>query len=106
MVMKRTEVTDCRNLPFDLATVYAVLVDFAKYPRWWPSELRLRVLQTTTELVGSRFEVRPQGGSFICQVTQVIPEKEMLIRYVEGFHRGTGLWLIKPQGDGTRLCYQ
>jgi uncharacterized protein YndB with AHSA1/START domain len=104
--MKRTQVTDCRTLPFDRATVYATLVDFANYPRWWPPELRLRVLQTTPALLGSQFEVRPRGGSFICEVAQVIPEQELLIRYADGLHRGTGRWTFERQGNRTRLCYQ
>lgn len=93
-------------MPFDLASVYAALVDFENYPGWWPAELRLRVLQTTPVLVGSRFEVRPRGGSFTCEVAQVTPEKEILIRYIDGLHRGTGLWTLEQQGDGARLCYQ
>src|ERR1700677_2400978 len=103
--MKRTQVTDCRTLPFDLAAVHAAMVDFDNYPKWWPAEFRLRVLQTTTILVGSRFEVRPRGGSFICEVSQVIPEKEIHIQY-EGLHRGTGIWTFERHGEGTRLCYQ
>jgi uncharacterized protein YndB with AHSA1/START domain len=75
--MKRTQATDCRTLPFDLATVYAALVDFANYPRWWPPELRLRAPQTTPAPARSQFEVRPRGGSFICEVAQVIPEKDL-----------------------------
>ena len=31
--MKRTQVTDCRTLPFDLASVHAALVDFDNYPQ-------------------------------------------------------------------------
>src|ERR1043166_9090569 len=104
--MRRIQTTDCRTLPFDLAAVFAALVDFENYPRWWPAELRLRVLRTTTELVGSRFEVRPRGGSFVCEVAQVIPEKEMLIHYVDGLHRGTGLCTFKRQGERTKVCYR
>ena len=103
--MKRTQVTDCRTLSFGLAAVYSAMVDFENYPKWWPTELRLRLLQTTTILMGSRFEVRPRGGSFICEVSQVVPEKEFQIQY-EGLHRGTGIWTFERQGEGTRLCYQ
>ncbi len=69
-------------------------------------DVRVWVLQTTTEVVGTHFAVRPRGGSFICEVAQVIPEKELLIRYVDGLHLGTGLWTFERQGDRTTLCYK
>jgi uncharacterized protein YndB with AHSA1/START domain len=106
LLMKPTQVTDCRSMPFDLATVFGALVDFDNYPKWWPPELRLRVLKTTTKLVGSRFEVRPRGGSFVCEVARVVSEKEILIRYAEGLHRGTGRWTFERQDGGTGLSYQ
>ena len=39
-------------------------------------------------------------------MAQVIPEKEILIQYVDGLHCGTGLWAFERQGDKTRLCYK
>jgi hypothetical protein len=72
---------------------------------WWPDELRLRVLRVTPELVSSRFEIRPRGASFVCEVGRVDPSREMLIRYVKGAHRGTGLWTLEAVEGGTRACY-
>jgi len=37
----------------------------------------------------SRIEVRRRGGWFVCEVGHVIPDRENLIRYAEGVHRGT-----------------
>jgi uncharacterized protein YndB with AHSA1/START domain len=104
--VKRIQANDCRTLPFDVTTVYAALIDFENYPKWWPADLRLRVLATTVDLVGSRFEVRPTGGSFVCEVAQAVTEKELVIQYVDGLHRGTGIWTLERTPDGTRLCYQ
>jgi uncharacterized protein YndB with AHSA1/START domain len=104
--MRRTQATDCRILPFDVAEVYAALLDCESYPRWWPAPLRVRVLKSTLDRVGSRIEVRPRGGSFTCEVSRIIPNKEILIGYVEGVHRGTGRWTFERLAEGTRACYQ
>ncbi len=104
--MRRTQVTDCRVFSFDAACVFAALIDFESYPKWWPGELRLKVLSITTDLVGSRFEVRPRGGSFVCEVVTLDDPRELQIRYVDGLHRGTGLWTLRPHEHGTQVCYQ
>jgi putative intracellular protease/amidase len=51
-----------------VAEVYAALLDFDSYPRWWPAQLRVRVLKVTPARVGSRIEIRPRGGQFICEI--------------------------------------
>ena len=93
-------------MPFDVAEVYAALLDCDRYPRWWPAQLRVRVLNSTPDRVGSRIEIRPRGGWFTCEVRQVVPDKEILIEYVEGVHRGTGRWTFERLAGGTRACYQ
>ena len=104
--MRRTQVMDCRVFSFDAACVYAALIDFGSYPKWWPSELRLKVLRVTNDLTGSRFEMRPRGGSFVCDVVALDDQRELQIRYVDGLHRGTGLWTLRPHKHGTLVCYQ
>lgn len=104
--MRRTQVTDCRVFSFDAACVYAALIDFGSYPKWWPSELRLKVLSVTADFKGSRFEVRPRGGSFVCEVVALDDQRELQIRYIDGLHRGTGLWTLRPHKHGTQVCYQ
>ena len=104
--MRRTQATDCRTLPFDLDVVFAAVLDCENYPRWWPAQLRVRVLKATQNVVGSRIEIRPRGGRFVCEIGQVVPAREILIEYVEGVHRGTGRWTFEKLAEGTRACYQ
>lgn len=104
--MRRTQAADCCMLPFDVAEVYAALLDYESYPHWWPAQLRVRVLKSTPGGVGSRIEVRPRGGWFTCEVSRIVPDKEILIQYVEGVHRGTGHWTFEKRAEGTRACYQ
>ncbi len=103
--MRNTRVTDCRTVPRSPERVWDALTDFARYPAWWPASLRVRVLRVSPGLVGSRFEVRPWGSRFVCEVGAVVPGREMVVRYVEGAHRGTGVWTLRPDGAGTRVCY-
>ena len=103
--MRRNQATDCRTLPFDVAEVYAAFLDFDGYPRWWPGQLRVRVLKVTPDRAGSRIEIRPRGGRFNCEIGQAIPDREILIEYVEGVHRGTGRWTFERLAEGTRACY-
>ncbi len=104
--MRRTRATDCRTLSFDLDVVFAAVLDCENYPRWWPANLRVRVLQLTPNAVGSRIEIRPRGSRFICEIAQIVPNREILIEYVEGVHRGTGRWTFEKLAEGTYACYR
>jgi ribosome-associated toxin RatA of RatAB toxin-antitoxin module len=104
--MKPIRANDCRTVPFNVAEVFQAVLDFSSYARWWPPQLRMRVLRMTPDFVGSQVEVRPRGGRFVCEITQVIPEREIGIRYVDGLHRGIGTWSFDQQSQGTRICYQ
>lgn len=64
------------------------------------------MLQLTPDAVRSRIEIRPRGGRFICEIAQVVPNKEILIEYVEGIHWGTGRGTFEKLADGTHVCYQ
>jgi uncharacterized protein YndB with AHSA1/START domain len=103
--MRRTKADDSRTLPFPPERVWTVLADFASYTLWWPAEVRLRVLDVTPGLVGSRFEVRPLGGSFACEVESCRPGRQMVVAYVEGVHRGKGVWNLEATEGGTLVRY-
>jgi hypothetical protein len=64
------------------------------------------VLKTTQDAVGSRIEIRPRGGRFICEIAEVVPNREIRIEYVEGVHRGTGCWTFEKRTEDIRACYQ
>ena len=104
--MRRTQATDCRMFPFDMAVVFGALLDCENYPRWWPAGLRVRVLRLTQDAVGSRIEIRPRGGRFVCAIARIVPEREIEIEYVAGVHRGTGRWTFEKLAGGTRARYQ
>jgi uncharacterized protein YndB with AHSA1/START domain len=104
--MRRTRATDCRTLPCAVGAVYGALLDCESYPLWWPAHLRVRVVKATPERLGSRIEIRPRGGRFVCEIAQAVADQEIVIRYVEGVHLGTGRWSFENVPEGVRACYE
>lgn len=104
--MRRIQVTDCRTLAFPPAQVFAAVADLENYPRWWPAELKVRLLTLTSEGIGSRLEVHPHHSLLVCEVTRIVANTEIQIQYVEGVQRGTGVWTVEPNDEGTRLGYR
>jgi hypothetical protein len=43
---------------------------------------------------------------FTCEARQVTPDREILICYVGGAHRGTGRWTFEKLTEGTRASYR
>ena len=86
--------------------VQQVLTDLEHYPEWWPSQLRIRVLRTTPDFIGSQIEVRPMGGRFTCEVVGIEQDRVIHIGYVDGLHRGIGVWTFETVGDGTTVSYR
>lgn len=103
--MKRTKVTDSQEFAFPSDQIFRLLVDFSRYPEWWPKELKVEVLKVSPSWVGSRIKIQPYGSWFVCEVISLIPNQEMLMHYVDGLHRGTGLWKLEEIPIGTRLNY-
>jgi ribosome-associated toxin RatA of RatAB toxin-antitoxin module len=104
--MATVQVTDSAFIPQNPALVWNVLIDFDSYAQWWPRSVRIRVLKTTPELIGSQFEVRPFGRKgFVCEVESVDPGLELQLQYLDGTYAGTGVWSIEPLEEGCRVSY-
>lgn len=105
-VVRRVHADDRRTLPFSVSEVFNAILDFQHYPKWWPKQLRIRVLRTTTDFLGSQIEVRPMGGHFTCEVVGIEQNQSIQIAYVDGLHRGTGMWSFEAVGDETAVSYR
>lgn len=105
-LVRRVHSDDCRTLPFSASEVFNAILDFQRYPEWWPKQLRIRVLRTTTDFLGSQIEVRPMGGRFTCEVVGIERNRIIQIAYVDGLHRGVGVWKFEADGDGTAVSYR
>lgn len=104
--MRRIQATDCRTLAFPILQVFAALEDFERYPEWWPAQLKLRVLTISQERIGTRLEIRPSGGRSVVEVANIVPCQRIEVKYVQGVHRGTGIWTFEEAGEGTKVCYR
>ena len=97
---------DERVLPFAPEQIWPVLADVTASPRWWPTSIRLTVLNASPGLIGSELEVCPRGGRpFRCRVEAIEPPRRMQMRYGNGFVTGTGEWRLEAVAGGTRVAY-
>ena len=90
------------------AAVYAVVVDFAAYPRLFPEIKEVRVLSTCGQRVRAEFR-----GNIVLPFRYVLDldcDADSLTvdwRYVEGevVKRSEGGWRFVAEGGGTRVDY-
>jgi len=95
------QAVDERGMPFAAEQIWSVLEDARSYSNWYPASVRVRVLETTTVLVGTKFEIQPRGGrTFQCLVESVDAPRKMQMRYPGDFIVGTGEWRLKSLNDG------
>lgn len=90
------------------ADVYAVVVDFAAYPRLFPEIVETRLL--ATEGKRQRVEFKAKVMIPVRYVLDLVCDPEALTvdwTYVEGevVTNSVGGWRFQREGDGTRLEY-
>ena len=86
--------------------VWRVLADVARYPEWYPRQLKLAVRRAEPGTVGSEIEMRPYGGrAFCCRYEAVDAPSSLRVRYFGGFIEGTGEWRLLAEGERTRVVY-
>ena len=91
------------------AEVYAVVTDFAAYPRLFPEIKQTRVVSTTGNVV--RVEFRRRWSSRCATSSTCACDPAALTvdwTFVEGeiVTGSTGAWRFTPSGDGTTIDYR
>jgi len=91
------------------ADIYAVVTDFASYPRLFPEIKQARIVSTTGNVV--RVEFRAEAVIAVRYVLDLTCDGAALTvdwTFVEGeiVTGSTGGWRFTPSGDGTTIDYR
>lgn len=93
-------------IPLSPSEIWPVLSHVARYPKWWPRSLFVRLLHADSGLIGTEFSIRPYGWrSFCCQVVSVEEPVRICLQYNGGYMEGGAEWRLEPGGNGTRVIY-
>ena len=104
--MRRIISTDSYRLKFSAERVFNAVSDVSVYKDWWSRKVKIKVLNMTEELAGSRVEIRASGGWFRCEIVSVMRNSEVRVKYYEGVQTGEGIWNLEKAGDEeTNLTY-
>lgn len=106
--MRPTRATDVRFIPAPPDRIFALLLAVDRYAEWWPGDIGVAVLTPPPHGVGSVVAVRlaQSGGGFRCKIVGADPPRQVDIDYIEGAHRGRGLWTLEPRDGGTQVTYR
>jgi ribosome-associated toxin RatA of RatAB toxin-antitoxin module len=103
--MRRFQTDDARLLEFPPPHVFRRLSDFEDYNRWWPKEVRFRIVQLVSDLIGSKLEVLVAKRSFYAEVVKFEDQKSLQWVYRSGLYKGQGTWSLAEEDGFTRLRY-
>jgi ribosome-associated toxin RatA of RatAB toxin-antitoxin module len=109
MKIKKTtliQASDETIIPLSPAEVWPVLADIARYPKWWPRSLFVRLLHANPALVGTELSIRPYGWrSFRCRVVSFEEPTRICLQYEGNYIVGGAEWRLEPAGQGTKVIY-
>lgn len=105
--MRPTRATDARFIQAPPDRIFALLLAVDGYAAWWPADIGVDVLSPQPHGVGSVVAVRlaKTGGGFRCRIASADPPRAVAVDYIEGAHRGRGLWTLEPRDGGTQVTY-
>lgn len=97
---------DCRDYQYSPETIFKVLADAPGYAKWWPFDVKVKVLKQSLSGVDSKIEVWASGGWFRCKVTSLDAPYRVGIQYYDGVVSGNSDWRIETLSNGlTRVSY-
>jgi ribosome-associated toxin RatA of RatAB toxin-antitoxin module len=95
-----------RTLPFSALEIWDTIIDFEKYPEWWPSTVTIKVLRIQKEVKGSQIKASPYGGlGFVCEVVEV-RQPTMFVMDYSGVYKGRGVWTIAENNGRCDVVYE
>jgi ribosome-associated toxin RatA of RatAB toxin-antitoxin module len=104
--MKNIHTINSKVLPYTKTRIWEVITDLSNYSAWWPSSIKIKTLQLSEGLIGSRIEIRPYGGqAFYCEVSGMNDSTELTMIYT-GIYTGTGRWTISEVNAQRCVTYE
>lgn len=103
--MRTVSSLDQKNLNFKIEQVFDVISDFSTYSEWFPKSVKLEVLNSHKEKVGSLIKISIGIVSFQCELMRINKNKEIIVHYT-GSYEGNGIWYFLETGKGTKLMYE
>lgn len=104
--MKQIHTVSSAVLPFDAGRVWRCLTDVASYPLWWPRSIKVKVINATEQLLGSKIEIRPYGGMpFYCEFVGCASDAKLVMSY-SGLYSGVGVWTLTRTDGLTKVDYE
>jgi len=104
--MTKIKTKDCISLNHKSEEIFNIISDLSSYQKWWPKQIKVKLLKVIPELIGSCLKISPFGGmSFNTEIVSFKIPEELNLKY-SGIYSGTGKWTIEKLQDKTRLCYE
>jgi ribosome-associated toxin RatA of RatAB toxin-antitoxin module len=104
--MKQIHSINSITIPFSAQQIWTVLTNIPSYPLWWPSTLKIKVLNATQNVIGSQVEIRPYGGMpFYCEFSQSVEPVKLVMKY-SGIYSGLGVWTLSEINGQTKVDYE
>ena len=104
--MKSIHTINSKVLPHTRTRIWEVITDLSSYSAWWPQSLKIRFLNLSEGILGSRIEIRPYGGqAFYCEVSGIDDNAELTMTYT-GVYTGTGKWTISEVNGQRCVTYE
>jgi len=104
---RKISAVDETILPHRPAQVYAALLDFESYPKWWPWPLKVRPLGPLPVQLGTAIVI--SNGPLVkwtATIDSLTEAQAIEMRYGEGAWSGPTRWTLSPAEGGTRLIYE
>lgn len=104
--MKQIHSLNSIILPFSTQQIWKIITDIASYSLWWPSTIKIKVLNSTQHVIGSQVEVRPYGGfPFFCEFSECVDNVRLVVKY-SGIYSGLGVWTLTEMNGQTKVDYE
>ena len=106
--MRPTRASDTNFIPAPPDRIFALLLAVDRYADWWPEDTGIEVLSPPPYGVGSVVAIRLANtrGGFRCRIAAAEAPRQVAVDYIEGVHRGQGVWTLAPQDGGTQVTYR